>query len=263
MTQPPAPACRLPDPIHDHYQRLAGAHTVGTKAARETEQLIKEAIEHHSIICIHGQVGLGKTFAVHRALRKFAPHNTVRLRFDASATKTEVYHAFWRALALPGKPLDNLAACKGDIRQALASQPHVLLIDEVQNINTSLMESARILWDEETNPLTVILVGSGNTRQRVLRHAPLHSRLYQAQQFRPLSLAEVFNNIPPYHAVWNDADQDLLAFTDDAGAHGYFRNWAKITFHAQEALKKNPELTMSKELIRWILGRLDTTTRHS
>jgi DNA transposition AAA+ family ATPase len=234
---------------------------MGTDAVRETEQLIKKAIEHRSMACIHGQVGLGKTFAVHRALRQHAPHNTIRLRFDDTATKSEVFHTLWRALALPGDPPDNLATCRLDIQKALAAQPYVLLIDEVQNISASLMESTRILWDNEGIPLTVILVGSGNTRQRVVRHAPLHSRIYHYQQFKPLTLAEVFNTIPLYHAVWKDVGDDLLAFTDDNGAHGYFRNWANITFHVQDAIKDNPGLKMSNELIGWVLGRLNSTTR--
>ncbi|MFE2601028.1 AAA family ATPase [Streptomyces sp. NPDC059396] len=232
---------------------------MGTDAVRETEQLVIKAIEHCSMACIYGQVGLGKTFAVHRALRKYAPHNTIRLRFDDTATKTEVFHTFWRSLALPGDPPDNLATCRLEIHATLASQPYVLLIDEVQNISASLMESTRILWDNERIPLTVILVGSGNTRQRVLRHAPLHSRIYHHQQFKPLTLPEVLTTIPPYHAVWQGADEDLLAFTDDNGAHGYFRNWANITFHIQDAMKDNPDLKMSKELIEWVLSRLNST----
>lgn len=44
--------------------------------------------------------------------------------------------------------------------------------------------------------------------------------------------------------------------------HGSFRNWARITLHLQDALEENSGLTLSKDLIRWVLSRIDPTTRH-
>ncbi|MFF5727549.1 hypothetical protein [[Kitasatospora] papulosa] len=44
--------------------------------------------------------------------------------------------------------------------------------------------------------------------------------------------------------------------------HGSFRNWAGITL-LHDALAENPDLTLSKDLIRWVISRIDPTTRHT
>ncbi|MFF7717579.1 hypothetical protein [Streptomyces sp. NPDC007988] len=68
--------------------------------------------------------------------------------------------------------------------------------------------------------------------------------------------------IPAYHPLWTDTDPDLILFTDDHAGHGSFRNWAKLTLHLQDALEENPDLTLTKDLVRWAFSRLDPTTRH-
>jgi hypothetical protein len=108
MTVDQAPAApaegHLPPQTADHFRRLEGARAVGTLAALETEEFLTEAIDEGCILCIHGHVGLGKTFSVHTALRQLAPDTTIRLVFDEAPKKNEVLEALWRALALPGEP---------------------------------------------------------------------------------------------------------------------------------------------------------------
>ncbi|MGX8910216.1 AAA family ATPase [Streptomyces netropsis] len=265
MTQPPAPALasQLPHPRHDHYQSLTGAHAMGTKAALETEARVRKAIQHKAMLCIHGHVGLGKTFAVHTALRKFAPGTTLRLRFRQGPNMSEIRGSLWRALALPGEP-PNASTDSSDhqIRQSLASTFHVLLLDEVQWLSPTALEYFRALWDDEDNELAILFVGSGNTRQKILNRPALHSRVYDWQQFCPLKPEEVLTTMPAYHQVWADVDPDLILWTDDIGGHGAFRNWAKVTFHLQDAIQDNPGLTVSKDLIRWAFSRMDSTTRY-
>jgi DNA transposition AAA+ family ATPase len=249
----------LPPQAADHFRRLEGASACGTLAARETEEYLTEAIRGGSILCIHGHVGLGKTFSVHTALRKHAPDTTVRLVFDEAPKKSELLEALWRALALPG-PMGSAAATKRLIRQSLIAQPRVVLIDEVQNLNSATLEYLRILWDEAAMPL--VLVGSGKTRQKVFDHPALHSRVEQWQQFKPLTLADVLNFIPVYHPVWEGISDQTLAFVNDTVARGVFRNWAKITLGVQRAQRRDPDRKVDIDLIRWIISRLDSTDRY-
>lgn len=249
----------LPPESADHYRRLKGARAVATLAALETEDYLTEALHDGSIVCIHGHVGLGKTFSVHTALRQLAPDNTVRLVFDEAPKKSELLESLWRALGIAGQPA-SAATTKRLIKESLLAQPRVLLIDEVQNLNSPTLEYLRILWDDVQMPL--VLVGSGKTRQRVFNHPALHSRIDQWLQFKPLTLADVLNTVPVYHPVWEGVSQEVLVFTNDTAAHGIFRNWAKVTAGVQRAKRRDPERPVDIPLIRWVLARLDSTDRY-
>ncbi|MFI1018188.1 AAA family ATPase [Streptomyces sp. NPDC020965] len=268
MTQttptPPRRPSQLPPPAKDHYLGLTEANTMGTKAVAETEDRIKKAIKHTAIVCIHGTVGLGKTFAVHTALRRHAPDTTLRLRFRQAPNMSELRGNLWRALELPGDPPDSADLCGRDIKEALEQEPRrVLLLDEVQWLSHTALEYIRDLWGDDEQRAAVILVGSGNTRQKILSCPALHSRILDWYQFAPLTPAEVENTIPAYHPIWNQADPGLVLYTDDHAGHGSFRNWAKLTLHLRDALDDNPGLTLTKDLVRWAFSRLDPTTRHT
>jgi AAA domain len=253
---------QLPPPSRDHYLGLKGARAMGTKAARDVEQRVRKAIAHQAMICIHGHVGLGKTFAVHTALRKHAPDATLPLRFRQSPNMSEIRGSLWRALTLPAEPPPSADSCDHQIKQALAQQFHILLLDEAQWLSTTALEYFRALWDDMGTQLAVVFVGSGNTRQKILNREALHSRIYDWQQFSPLTPEEVLTTIPAYHPLWTSAEPDLLMFADDNAGHGSFRNWAKLTFHIQDAIEDNPHLNLSKDLIRWAFSHLDPTTRY-
>lgn len=274
MTIPPNPLqdSQLPPAELDHFLRVNGAHAVLTRAAAETHDLIASALRQNSISCIHGHVGLGKTFAVHAALRRLAPDTTVRLAFDKARSVTPILDGLWRALELPGdQPTE--APAKEKIRTSLIHNPRVLLIDEVQNLGPIPLEYLRTLWDKTQIPM--VLVGSGNTRQKVLHHPALHSRIPGWHQFSPLQLPDVLHVIPAYHPLWEGADSDLLVFADDQYAHGIFRNWVKLTLHVQDGLGRadegatagtpggggGPGRTVDRDLIRWAFSRLDSTNR--
>ncbi|MER5852960.1 ATP-binding protein [Streptomyces sp. NPDC002012] len=265
MTLPPTVPRRpsqLPPPRQDHYLNLPGANVMATKAVAETEARISKAIKHTAMICINGHVGLGKTFAVHTVLRRRAPDTTLRLRFRNGPNMSEIRGALWRALALPGEPSQSVDPCDQQIKEALDAEPRILLLDEVQWLGKTALEYFRTLWGDDKQRAAIIFVGSGNTRQKILNSPALHSRILDWYQFSPLTPGEVRTTIPAYHPIWAGADPDLILYTDDIAGHGSFRNWARITLHLHDALEENADLALSKDLIRWVLSRLDPTTRH-
>ncbi|MFE3328852.1 AAA family ATPase [Streptomyces sp. NPDC059176] len=268
MNAPPtAPfsAGRLPEEADDHFLGLHQAARMATDAALLTEALVSKAITRKAMICIHGQVGLGKTFAVNAACRKLAPDATVWLQFAQAPHMAQVRAALWDGLNLPGPaPVNTTHICDEQIRQALASNFHLLLLDEVQHLGPTALEYLRDLWDKNSKSaksLATVLVGSGNTRQKILHRTALHSRVHRWQQFSPLTPAEILTVIPGYHRLWNDAEDDVLLWIDDCAGHGCFRTWANLTVILQDALDDDPKLTFSKDLVRWAFSQLDPTTR--
>lgn len=53
----------------------------------------------------------------------------------------------------------------------------------------------------------------------------------------------------------------VLLWIDDCAGHGCFRTWANLTVILQDALDDDPNLTFSKDLVRWAFSQLDPTTR--
>ncbi|MFF5010245.1 hypothetical protein ACFY3G_46510 [Streptomyces phaeochromogenes] len=104
-----------PRPSQDHYLGLTGANAMATKAVAETEARILKAIKHNAMVCIHGHIGLGKTFAVHTVLRRRAPEATVRLRYNNGANMNEI--RTHPALA-PPRPAGRTAAVRRSLRPA-------------------------------------------------------------------------------------------------------------------------------------------------
>ncbi|MET7540067.1 ATP-binding protein [Streptomyces sp. NPDC005507] len=260
---PPSRPSQLPPPDKDHYLNLGltGANIMATRALSETEDRIKKATKYNAIVAIHGHVGLGKTFAVHTALRRHAPDTTVRLRFRQAANMSEVRGDLWRALGLPGTPPTSADDSGRQIKEALEDDPRVLLFDEAQWLSKTALEYIRDLWGDDAQRAPILLVGSGNLRQKILSCPGLHSRILDWYQFTPLTPTEVQSTIAAYHPIWSDTHPDLILYTDDRSGHGSFRNWAKITLLLHDALSDNPELTLNKDLIRWVFSRLDSTQR--
>jgi hypothetical protein len=79
----------------------------------------------------------------------------------------------------------------------------------------------------------------------------------------------------PCGGARTSAYRHLLVFADDQYAHGIFRNWVKLTLHAQDGLGRadegatagtpggggGPGRTVDRDLIRWAFSRLDSTNR--
>lgn len=93
---------RLPEEADDHFLGLHQAARMATDAALLTESLVSKAITRKAMICIHGQVGLGKTFAANAACRKLAPDATVWLQFAQAPNVAQIRSALWDSLDLPG-----------------------------------------------------------------------------------------------------------------------------------------------------------------
>ncbi|GGX47053.1 ATP-binding protein [Streptomyces chryseus] len=215
---------QLPPASKDHFLGLTGANAVGTKAVAETEDRIRKVIKYNAMACIHGNVGLGKTFAVHTVLRRYAPDTTLRLRFRQSPNISELRGALWRALDVAGEPPQSADLCGLHLKEALEQQPRrILLFDEAQWLGKTALEYIRDLWGDDAQRATTIFVGTGNIRQKILGCPALHSRIFEWYQFKSLTPGDVLAAIPAYHPIWTGTDPDLILYTDDYAGHGSFR----------------------------------------
>ncbi|AQT70400.1 ATP-binding protein [Streptomyces sp. fd1-xmd] len=262
-TPQPEPAA----PARDyHYLGLAGARTMLTRASEETyANLVTTLNADHgngAIMCVHGGVGLGKTFAVGLHLDELAPQNTIRVKLSSSRIQAlrETLH---KKLDLPGDPPANGARSEAVIKKALAGTPRVLVVDEAQWLETRAFEFIRELWDDEDTRLAVVLVGAESCYQKIKNRPALDSRILIWQRYKPLTPTEVVRVIPHYHPMWADVPLDDISWIDDLACHGNFRQWAKATYLLHEAMTNPPHPTYSRDLVRAVISRIDPTSRHT
>jgi hypothetical protein len=254
-----------------HYLGLPGARAMLTDASAETYAnlvtTLKADAGNGAIMCVHGGVGLGKTFAVNLHLDELAPHTTLRIKLSSSKIQA-LRAALYKRLELPGQAPLNSTRCEALLKEALAEKPRVLVVDEAQWLDTRAFEFIRELWDDEDTRLAVVLVGAETCYQKIKNRPALDSRILVWQRYTPLTPGEILTVIPQYHPLWADVPADDLLWIDDLACHGNFRQWAKITYLIQEqgggtTPDNAPGPAFSRDLVRAVLSRLDPTQRHA
>ncbi|MFJ3799943.1 AAA family ATPase [Streptomyces sp. NPDC090088] len=273
-----------------HYLGLPGASAILTQASAETYANLVTTLNAHNgrgaMMCVHGGVGLGKTFSVNSHLDDLAPYTTLRVKLSSSRIQA-LLETLYKKLDLPGQPPARSTRCEAMIKEALAETSRVLVVDEAQWLDTRAFEFIRELWDDEDTRLAVVLVGAESCYQKIKNRPALDSRILVWQRYKPLTPGEVLTVIPQYHPLWAGAPADDLLWIDDLACHGNFRQWAKITYLIQEqqhgpgtavtsaepphpptnpaspeAIRK-PHAPYSRDLVRAVLSRLDPTQRHT
>ncbi|MFI6340509.1 AAA family ATPase [Streptomyces sp. NPDC050535] len=272
-----------------HYLGLQGARTILTRASEETYANLLTTLKadggNGAIMCVHGGVGLGKTFSVNLHLDELAPHTTLRIKLSSSKIQA-LRTALYRRLGLPGEAPSGSTRCESMIKEALTEVPRVLVVDEAQWLDTRAFEFIRELWDDEDTRLAVVLIGAENCYQKIKNRPALDSRILVWQRYKPLTPAEVLTVIPQYHPRWSGVPADDLLWIDDLACHGNFRQWAKITYLLNEADGNQPPAgrgaptppeepgtspalpppaapAFSRDLVRAVLSRIDPTQRHT
>ncbi|WP_244943634.1 ATP-binding protein [Streptomyces inhibens] len=235
--------------------RLPGAQIVSTRALLTARENIRAAIEAKAMICIYGQAGNGKSFAVNASLRELAPALTRRIQFRARPSTRDLRHELFHALGLPGRPPSHAIEFDRMLRGAL-EEPRVLVCDEAQWLSKLCFEYLRYLWDDTASDLTIVFTGGNGCFEMLQSEPMLESRVYAWQEIGGMPLDEVLTVIPAFHPVWAEADPGLIAVCDQEAAHGNFRAWAKITHHLVTGLKETGRKRVDEELLRWAYSKL-------
>ncbi|MFE4775976.1 AAA family ATPase [Streptomyces sp. NPDC056713] len=251
-----------PPSAHDHYLRLKGASLRPTRASRLTHHHLKCIHRDAGLLCVHGGYGLGKTLAVKTNLYDIAPKASLRFQHAPGIPMQDFKIDLADALGMPEGTTEHRRTIERFIRKTLAKQPLTLVFDEAQGLSNHVLEYIRALWDDPTNHLSVVLVGSNTFYRRLRRLGAFGNRITVWQPYTPLRPDEVVDTMPGYHPLLADTDPQDLLWLDDTACHGNFRNWTQFTYHLQLIVDddQRPETGFSRKLAREILTDMDRTT---
>ncbi len=179
-----------------HFLDLEGAATVATEPLRLTHRAVADLRRAHAMGVVHGDAGLGKTFAVE----------------DAMLTSTQMAEACWTSvgsrLTLRQLTLDLLGLLTRrqfdttrhkatyELIEILAERPRLLILDESQRLSSDGIELLRHLHDHPATQFALLLVGGNGCWEVLSREPMLRSRIYRRIHFQPLSPQQVPRSCP-------------------------------------------------------------------
>ncbi|MFD1145671.1 AAA family ATPase [Saccharothrix hoggarensis] len=265
----------------EHYLRLSGAQMLATEAFQWVGADIDDLVRHFAMGIVHGQAGLGKTFAVQAALERLTATGSASLPEPGTATprsRTPAKDAVRVVqLVFPHRPNDlrvaqevarsltgsiptgvNRFGIQEQALEQLSGAPYLMVVDEAQRLTRHAMEVLRYLYDHTATRLAVLFVGGDGCWETISRSQTLVSRMLRRRQFHPLPGRQVPAMMRHYHPLYSEAKPELLAAVDTEFAHGNWRNWVSFTATAADLAHAEGRVTLDRELVAAgyrVLGR--------
>lgn len=163
---------------------------------------------HGGLICLTGEVGMGKTTLCRAFIDQAPDHVDIAYIFNPVLSSTELLQAICQELSIPCRDSneDLLQSNKqlfdalyhGLISRYSQGRKVICIIDEAQSMPASLLEQIRLLTNLETNKdklLTLILVGQPELKETLSQHkirqfdqritARYHLKSMELEQLKP------------------------------------------------------------------------------
>jgi DNA transposition AAA+ family ATPase len=232
-----------------HFLGVEGASTIPTEHLLLTRRAVADLVEARAMGAVHGDAGLGKTFAVEEGVTalsypvcwaSFPSRPTMRLVATVLVEMvTGVPATGYNRFQLTGMLVELLGQCE-----------RLIVIDEAQRLNRECIEYLRHLHDHPQTVFGLALVGGDGCWQVLSREPMLRSRIYRRVVFRPLSTTDVVAVIHAYHPIYAEVDDALVVFIDDYFGHGNLRNWASFTRSAASLCRRHRRPVVDEEIAR-------------
>ena len=237
-----------------HFLKLEGAATMNTLGFAATQEAFEDAVAAKAIGLVHGDAGLGKTFATRHAMAN-AELPVASLAFQTRMTlKRLIQEILFRVTGVPH--IGSRFSLLDTLHEALAEQPRILVLDEAQLLSHEAIETLRSLWDAPETELTLILVGGDGCWEHIERYAMLRSRIYTRVAFEPMTDDDVLETIPHYHPIYSKTAAKTIELINARFARGNFREWAAFTRMAQGICERDGRRHVTREIADEALDRI-------
>jgi len=233
-----------------HFLDLDGARTIPTEHLLLSGRAVADLVETHAMGAFHGDAGLGKTFAVERAVEGLGGDwEPVWLSFPARPTMRLIAIELLAAISGSHTQHDRFKITRL-LKAELALAPRLIVVDEAQNLNRECIEFLRHLSEDPQRRGAILLVGGDGCWEVLSREPMLRSRVYRRVAFTPLTPREVLRVIRAFHALYEGASDELIRFIDNYCGHGNLRNWASFTLSALDLCAELKRDRLDEQLAR-------------
>jgi len=231
-----------------HFLALRDAQTLETEHYLLARRAVLDALERCAMAVIHGNAGLGKTYAVDDVVDELEAE-VLWTSFPSQPTPRLVAATLFEQLCGHPTRLDRFSII-AQLVTRLASGPRLVVIDESQLLTGDCIELLRYLHDHRATRFALVLVGGNGTWAVLSREPMLASRVFRRVRFSALSRRDAVGAMPAYHPIYRHADPELLALIDDLFCHGNLRNGAAFTHSALQLSERTGRGQLDEQIAR-------------
>ncbi len=242
---------------YDSHFLSVDAKTILTAYFGDTQVAVAEVVRERAIGLIHGNSGLGKTFACEYAAKRLALE-VIWVRFQDRSTPREVASKLLSTVT--GVPeVGTRAELSERLIDHLSEKARLIIVDEAQSLSPSAFNLLQYLWDDKKRQFALLLVGGNGCWRTVSRHPMFSTRLHQRVEFHALTDEDVLEIMPGYHSLYAAAEPELLLQINDQCCQGNFRHWASFTKAAQTKCQLAGLATVTEEIVAAVLETLGSS----
>ena len=185
---------------------------VPTVAFRKAQHVAALAIRDREIATFTGDAGLGKTFAVDHATRTCG-EPWVWVQIGPAPRPKEVTSRLLKAL-LGSFQKGTLYELTDQLIEELADTPHIVVIDEAQNLDKDGLDQIRLIHDATPGGFPLFFVGGASCADTISSDPQLKDRVGGWCRFEPITGAELFTVLDTYHPFLAATDRHVIAELD-------------------------------------------------
>lgn len=235
-----------------------GRHLTGTETASDVLTDKVRMVKVHAdrinplreILLVSGKQGLGKTFALRHYLDTTEiPY--VLLALTDGATGKEVLSRLYTLLTNHTLRAEAWVL-RDELRDILAEQQRIVVIDECANLSTGALNTLRSLHDEDTANFSLYFCGTA-AEQITSRIPALGDRIGGHVAFQPYGQKQMFEHLQAYHPLFAQTPAPVLQYLFKDYAGGRFRRWARILQVALPLLDRRGQGPLDDKLAAVIL----------
>jgi type II secretory pathway predicted ATPase ExeA len=238
---------------------------------REAFEAISQGIENlRGFVALVAEPGMGKTTLLHKLMEELSDSARVVFLFQTQCNSSELLRQLLTELGVEHDGTDVVAMHKvlnqALFEEMLQGRRFVLIVDEAQNLQDSVLETIRLLSNYETTHsklIQIVLAGQPQLVETLLRPGlvQLRQRIAVVANLEPLDATETAEYIE--HRLRAAGSNEMPIFTRDAMAliaehsQGIPRSINNICFNAMLAGYMNRQLMIDAEIVKRVASKLD------
>jgi hypothetical protein len=213
----------------DHWGGLEGAKIINTRHLIGVGETIDAVIADRGIGLVLGPSAVGKSFSVDYHLGRLKqPY--VRVVVADGATPRALAAEVFGQLTGDHDARGTRGRLEHEAVRMLVDGGHVLLLDECQWLRGRGFDVVRSIY-ERSGGIPMVFAGGPAFEDLIRRDQMLMTRVNAQEKVAPLTPEDVLEGIPNYHAIYEGAELEVIAWSN-LYLNGLLRRWAVFTKHS-------------------------------